>query len=277
MPDFPVLTCLALDKLLFYRRHDSQRARTVALRMRNAGVLRDPPVVTPLQGGAGRYVALDGDNGIAAMRQMGFSFTVAQVVEPDDPGLGLQNWNHAIWGIDVEHFLSGLRRITGLRLRRQRDSDQPSTLERASCLAMIKSYAQGAYAVCTENQVLEARIDLLNAIINSYRGCARLERTVSPDLDLLAEIDPSFSALVLLPKFKLHDLLRLAEQAYLLPDGIVSFAFAPRALHLNYPLDELAVGRPFEVMNEALQNWIQERIASRGVRYYAESICLFDE
>jgi len=52
---------------------------------------------------------------------------------------------------------------------------------------------------------------------------------------------------------------------------------SPRALHLNYPLEELAADRPLEEKNEALQRWIQERIARKGVRYYAEATVLFDE
>ena len=61
---------------------------------------------------------------------------------------------------------------------------------------------------------------------------------------------------------------------YLQPVGLV---VSPRALHLNYPLAELAADKPLEQKNAELQAFIQERIAKKGVRYYAEATFLFDE
>jgi hypothetical protein len=48
-------------------------------------------------------------------------------------------------------------------------------------------------------------------------------------------------------------------------------------MHLEYPLGELAVDQPLDAMNEALREWMQERIDNKGVRYYAEPVYLFDE
>ena len=52
---------------------------------------------------------------------------------------------------------------------------------------------------------------------------------------------------------------------------------SPRILHLNYPIEEMAVEKPLEEKNATLQRFIQERIAEKGVRYYAEATYLFDE
>jgi hypothetical protein len=85
------------------------------------------------------------------------------------------------------------------------------------------------------------------------------------------------SGLVIFPHFEVEEVLKLASAGYLLPTGITRFTVSPRALHVNYPLEELASDKPIEEKNRELQDWIQKKIARKGVRYYAEATFLFDE
>jgi hypothetical protein len=82
---------------------------------------------------------------------------------------------------------------------------------------------------------------------------------------------------VVFPNFKIDDILKLAGAGYLLPTGITRFTVSPRALHVNYPLFELASSKPLAEKNADLQEWIQKRMAQKGVRYYAEATFLYDE
>jgi hypothetical protein len=52
---------------------------------------------------------------------------------------------------------------------------------------------------------------------------------------------------------------------------------SPRALRVNYPLEELSANKSLEDKNAALDRWVNERVARKGVRFYAESTVLFDE
>lgn len=61
------------------------------------------------------------------------------------------------------------------------------------------------------------------------------------------------------------------------PPGITRFTISPRALRVNYPLDELSANKTLEAKNEVLQHWVNERIARKGVRFYAEATVLYDE
>jgi len=82
---------------------------------------------------------------------------------------------------------------------------------------------------------------------------------------------------VIFPRFDIDHVMQLAGAGYLLPTGVTRFTVSPRALHINYPLSELQVDKPLEEKNAALQAWMQERLARKGVRYYAEATYLFDE
>lgn len=277
MPEFPQLAFLSVHHLLIHERHDNQRTKPLVLRIRGSGVWRNPPIVSPLQDGSQRYMVLDGANRITVLREMNFPHALVQIVEPDDPGLSLQNWNHVVWEMNSLRFLTGIRNLPGLRLARLHDFDAPPQLEGDCGLAIIQSCRGRKYMVCCQAGDLESRIALLNTVVDSYQERGRLDRTSARDILLLRKIYPSLSGLVIFPQFHINDLLRVSGQGYLLPTGITRFTIAPRALHLNYPLEELAADKPLDVKNEALQKWVRERLENKGVRYYAEPTYLYDE
>ncbi|HEX7974834.1 MAG TPA: ParB N-terminal domain-containing protein [Anaerolineales bacterium] len=274
--NLPTLTFLPTGMLLIHELHDDQRTRPLILRIRSTGLLRNPPIVSPLQDGSGRYMVLDGANRTTALREMGFPHVLVQVVQPDDPGLSLHNWSHVVWELNPSRFLTGLREIPQIHLVPADDATEPS-LEGDCGLALIKTCKGHTYAACTPVKELETRAALLRALVDSYKDRARLDRTNTRDVQLLAEIYPLLSGLVVFPQFRIQDLLCLVGQGHMLPAGITRFTISPRALHVNYPLSELAADKPLDEKNEALHQWLQERLARKAVRYYAEATILFDE
>ncbi len=277
MLDFPTLTFLPVDQLLIHELHDEQRVRPLLLRVRSSGVFRNPPIVSPLQDGTSRYMVLDGANRVTVLRELGYPHALVQVVAPDDPGLTLQTWNHVVWELNPARFLSGIRNIPGLRLEQVDGPGMEPLLEGDCGLALVQTCKGRTYALCSTHQDLEQRIDLLKAIVASYQSRSRLDRTSAREVGPLVDIYPSLSGLVIFPRFSIWDLLRLVGKGHLLPAGVTRFMIAPRVLHLNYPLEELAADKPIELKNRALQHWIQDRLAHKGVRYYAEPTYLFDE
>jgi len=275
--NLPKLTFLPVTDLITHERHDDQRTRPLIIRIRNSGVFRNPPIVSPLHDGSGRYMVLDGANRVTALREMDFPHVLVQVVDPDDPGLNLQNWNHVVWELNPQRFLNGIRAISEIRLSPTHEEITEPSLEGDCHLALIRSCKGHAYTICTQADNLEIRVELLNRIVDSYKERSRLDRTSSQDVEKLAQIYPQLSGVVIFPPFKIQDVLRLAGEGYMLPSGITRFTIAPRVLHLNYPLEELQADRPIARKNEDLNRWLQERLEKKNVRYYAEPTFLFDE
>jgi hypothetical protein len=254
-----------------------QRTPPLIERIRESGLFRNPPIVAPLGDSSGRSMVLDGANRITALKEMGFPDVLVQVVQPDDPGLQLENWNHVVWRLDPQDFFGGIREIEGIDLAVTGDNDfQPDIL--GDCgLAMVQLPDGSCYAACSSAPELLRRVALLHAIVDSYKDRASLDRTSVADVELLAGIYPGLSGLLVFSKLDIRDILGLAGAGCLLPAGITRFTVSPRALHINYPLSELQVDKPLEEKNAALQAWMQERLARKGVRYYAEATYLFDE
>lgn len=277
MPAFPTLAFVPVESLLRHEQHDDQRTHPLVLRIRAAGVWRNPPIVCPLPDGSGRAMVLDGANRVAALQAMGFPHALVQVTLPDDPGLSLQTWNHVVWELNPQRFLTGLRAIQGIELLPTPGSPVTPQLDGDCHLALIETPEGLIYSVCTAEVGLEQRIALLNALVSSYLSRARLDRTRERSLGPLRDLYPGLSGLVIFPAFTLDDLLRLVGEKVLLPPGVTCFTISPRALHLNYPLEELAADRSLEDKNTALHQWVRDRLAHKNVRYYAEATVLFDE
>jgi hypothetical protein len=275
--ELPTLTFLPLETIIIHERHDDQRSRPLITRMRSSGVFRNPPIVSPLQDGSGRHMVLDGANRTVALQEMGFQHALVQVVQPDHPGLTLQNWNHVIWELSPVRFLSGIHDLPGIRMAPEKDPNAQPDLFSDCGLALVRSCNGRNYNLCTDAEDIETRVEQLNEIVDSYKDRARLDRTNSRDVNLLGQIYPQFSGLVIFPNFKIEDVMQLASKGYLLPSGLTRFTISPRALHLNYPLEELASDAPLEVKNQRLNTWLQERLEHKRVRFYAESTFLFDE
>lgn len=277
-PSMPRLVFLPVESLVIHERHDDQRALPLIRRIRSSGVFRNPPIVTPLQDGTGRYMVLDGANRTTALQEMGAPHALVQVVEEDDPGLHLENWNHVVWELDPVRFLEGIKNIPHLHLKLSLENELCPSLTGECGLVYVQLPDEEIYvACCDEGAPMVERVRLLNAIVDSYCYQSRLDRTSLRTVRSLVEIYPRLSGLVVFPNFHLSDILRLASEGYLLPSGITRFTISPRALHLNYPLDELFSNKPLEEKNQALERWIQDCLARKRVRYYAEATFLFDE
>jgi hypothetical protein len=277
IPELPVLKFVDIKKVVFHEKHDQQRTIPLIERIRQSGFFRNPPILTPIGGEDERYMVLDGANRVTALLEMGFPHILVQVVEPGDPGLQLENWNHIVWEMDTRDFIAEVRQISDLNLSGPDEGEIQPDLWGECGLAMVHVPRGSRYTVCTPKKDLEERVHLLNALVDCYKDHAKLDRTSLSDISPLTPVYPNLTALVIFPYFEIDQVVSLASSGCLVPTGITRFTVSPRALHVNYPLFELAADKPLEEKNVELQHWIQRRLAAKGVRYYAEETFLFDE
>lgn len=273
----PSLKILPIKKLRSHELHDKQRTSHLVEKLVYDGELRNPLIVTPLCDGKGRYLVLDGANRLSALRELASCHAIVQVVKPDDPGLNLHSWNHVVWGNATDLLLDGIRDVANLKL--QCIDEEQAGKDFYYKHTLIRVYlAEGKILSVSANGVdLMHRIDLLNTIVDSYIGRAPIERTNLQALEPVTRQYPKSSGLVVFPRFTIEEVLRLAITGQRLPAGITRFSISPRALRLNYPLTELAADKSLAEKNAILERWIQEKIASMGVRTYTEVTVLFDE
>lgn len=276
--NLPELQILPTESLVPHEWHDEQRARPLVERLRASGVLRNPPIVMPFDDGSDRYMVLDGANRISAFTQMGLPHILAQVVKEDDPGLELKKWNHVLWNWGAKALIDSISRLPNISFQEiDPDVKRPQSEWPLKTLVWLQTHDGSAYIARTEETELRSRANQLAKIAHLYTDKAHLDRTTAQRISELKGQYDNLTAIVVYPPFKVHQVLELCEAGILLPPGVTRFTMSPRALRVNYPLDELAANKSLSDKNNALERWVNERVARKGVRYYAEATVLFDE
>ncbi len=275
--ELPRLEIVPVERVVPHEHHDHQRTPPLIHRIRASGVFRDPPIVMPLRDGSGRYMILDGTNRTMAIRQMGIPHLLVQIVEPDDPGVTLKTWNHMVWGLSPEAWLEGLQAHLPLALQPVELEEGYRALHAHQTLVVVSLPDGRAFAAEALPAEASTRLDYLNRLVTSYIHRAQVDRTLSHRAPDLVALHPDLAGVIVFPPFAIPQVLDAVAQGQLFPAGITRFTIAPRALRLYYPLEALAATGTLEEKNRVLQQWIQERVARKGVRYYAEPTVLFDE
>ena len=275
IPSLPHLDILPIESVILHEDHDMQRSAPLIEKLRDTGILRNPPIVMPLMDGTKRYMVLDGANRVTSIQEMEFPHIIAQVVEAEDPNVNLQTWNHIVWGMSSKTLMASLRKIKGLELTK---IDVHKSMDAPKYVPVNVRLPDGKlYLLSEEPTDLSNHIATLHAVVNSYKTCASLDRTSQTLIDSFRDIHNDLTALIIFPRFKIRTLLKLAGRKIVLPTGITRFTVSPRALHLNYPLHELSSGKPIEEKRDYLRRWVEERVKKKGVRLYSEATFLFDE
>jgi hypothetical protein len=276
--NLPTLRILATESLVPHEWHDDSRAKPLVERLRASGVLRNPPIVMPFDDASGRYMVLDGANRSSAFRQMGLPHLLAQVVEENDPGLELMKWNHVLWNGGPGDLLDSIASLDDISFESiDPQVKRPQSEWPEKTLVWMQTPDGEAYIARTEETDIFTRTQQLARIAHLYTDKFHLDRTTAQRIEELNGQYENLRAIVVYPPFKVHQVLELCEAGILLPPGVTRFTMSPRALRVNYPLEELSANKSLADKNAALDRWVNERVARKGVRFYAESTVLFDE
>jgi len=274
----PDLRIVPVDRLVPHERHDERRSGPLKVRLRGQGVLRNPPIVTPLSSsGPERYVVLDGANRTAAARESRLPFLVVQVVRYEEPDVRLLTWNHALAGESAHALADLLSSVPGVTCAREPLSHARALLARREILAFVSTASADVIALSCAGDFAE-RNRVLNRIVESYRSRARVYRVAPDSFQAALERIPDAEALVVFPRFAPAEVLELAATGEPLPAGITRHLVAWRALRINLPLDFLSDPEQSQEEKQAwVRSWMRERVEQSQVRFYEESTVLFDE
>jgi hypothetical protein len=103
------------------------------------------------------------------------------------------------------------------------------------------------------------------------------ERTSEIEAGKFEGIYRSLTGLIIYPAIELEEVLEVVSQDLCFPSGLTRFIISPRALRINYPISRLRSKKSLDEKQAELEMWIQDRLRSRRIRYYAESTFSFDD
>ena len=275
----PDLRIVPLAALIEHEYNDEQRTAPLAKRLEAEGLLKNPPIVAPLdpEGGDERFVVLDGANRTTALMALGYPHVLVQVVDYETPPVTLSTWHHVVCGLEVEDYLSGIRALDGLDMSPMDLLHARAGLARRELLAYTVCADGRVFVAHTEARTLHEQNDLLNAMVDTYKTRGRLYRAATDHVHEALKLYPDLTGLVIFPRYEAAEVLALARDGELLPTGLTRHLIQGRALRTNYPLSELRSEESLEVKNQRLKEWLSRKLGSKEIRFYGESTYIFDE
>lgn len=272
----PDLRIVPADRIVPHELEDAHRAEPLIRRLPIDGVLKNPPIVTPLDTPDGRYVILDGTNRVMALTALGYRDALVQVVRYEEPFVELHTWNHVVDGLDSDEIHERFRELDGLELYTSDVFHARAALARRAILAYCILANGPVLSLAGGGLNLHERTRLLQGVVSSYLD-ATIHRTNLEQFDQIRNLYPEMGAALIFPKYEPVEILDLSEAGEPVPTGITRHVIHGRVLRLNYPIDRLAADKPLDEKNAELMDWVRDRFAQKRVRYYAESTYLFDE
>lgn len=276
-PNAPDLRIVSLDSLMEHEYNDIQRTTPLLARLEAEGILKNPPIVAPLDAHSSRFVVLDGANRCTALSQLGYRHILVQVVSYSPPQTTLSMWHHAVTSLPSDEFRRRVLAVTGLDIHPTDPLSARADLARRELIAYLLLGDAEILAVRAGERGLHAQNRLLNALVDSYKNHGQVHRTISEDFAESRARYPDLTALVVFPNYEPAEVLALARDGELLPPGLTRHLFQGRVLRVNFPLGELRSDEALESKNARLQDWIKHKFAHREIRFYGESTYLFDE
>lgn len=278
--ELPDLRVAPLAALRLHETCDEARVQRLTARLQSEGVLRNPPIVAPLGDGQS-YVVLDGATRTTALQRLGVRDVLVQVVNYDDPAVELHTWHHLVTGLSRETCARAIRDAVGLSCAHTSTAEAQAAVERGEALAAIVWRDGVACAIGREETAtlaLQDRAGLLVRLVDAYLASGAKVFRVGADCfdDAVAQAEDS-AALIFFPRLRPADILTLAANSARLPAGVTRHVIPNRALRVNLSLDFLRRDKPLTEKNAWLAEMIRQRMASKGIRYYAEPTFVFDE
>ncbi len=263
----PDLRIIRTESVHPHEEHDTQRSLPLIERIQHDDVMINPPIVAAM--GVSQFVVLDGANRCHAFQHLGYPHILVQVVSYESGFVELQTWQHIISGWDAEAFLDHLNTLKEIRLVQGQD---------ANAIAHILFRDGQVYSVGAAVATTHERNAVLRQVVAIYQQNAHLFRTATSEPSELWPLYPKAVALVVFPKYTPQDIIAAAKYQAYLPPGISRHIVHGRALRVNYPMLILR-DHNTRLMdkNAQLVEWMQDKLAQRQIRYYAEPTYQFDE
>lgn len=280
MKPLPILPELRIVSTLGLHPHedvDASRVEPLRLALEQEGILKNPPVVMPFPARQEEYVVLDGANRTTAFKALKIDHTLVQVIRPGREEMRLRTWNKVVYGAPPERLFHSLYDLFGVV---PAPMDRKERLERYTSrarLAYLSLPDGSAWEIGAEREVLPERIRLLRQLDMVSSEVGQAERTSEFEANQFSGVFSPLAGLVVFPPFEIEEVLEVVARGLSLPSGLTRFIITPRALRINYPLERLRQPGMIEEKQRQLEQWIEERLRRRRIRYYAEATFSYDD
>lgn len=267
------LKIVPLGRLLPHEGCEARRVERLARRLREDGVLRNPPLVTEVESG---YVILDGVTRVAALALLGLPHVSVQLVDYRSQAVALEAWHHLVVGLEPYHLREEMGGVEGVDILPTNVEEARRLLEGREVLCYV-IFSQEHVQAIKGPRDLEGQASLLQRVVDTYQGRGEVRRLADSTSEEAFRGYHGRAALVAFPRYRPSEIIHLASNQARLPAGITRFLISGRVLHLNISLELLGADITLEEKNDRLRRLVEGRVDSGAVRLYHEPVYLLDD
>lgn len=272
------LSIVPLDSVLLHEEIELNRVSRLIENLKRDRVLKNPPIVTEVRtpNGWTRYIVLDGASRTSALRTMRYRDILVQVVDYHSRDLRLESWNHLLLDVTPDDLRRQIGELECVGMVEMDEASARQALDKRELIGyLLFNDGRVTGLRCPSDQMSQA--NALNAVVRSYEQNTEMYRVSTTDLEQLAAEHHRIGAVMVFPKYRPDEIIRLALNSAKVPMGITRHIIPGRALRVNLPLDILEADQSLEEKNTWLDEWLKAKIRDRHVRFYQEAVFLFDE
>lgn len=248
----PALRVVPIGSVRRHEEIDPKRVSQILTRISDERVQINPVICMEADG---RFVILDGASRSEAIRSLGLTHIVVQVVDPAT--VTLENWHHVLRNCPPEEVVGRIAEVPGLHLS---DSDgAPRLTTREGSSMSVLGADMSPYAT-------------MSGVAHAYIGLLETSRIIDPGQTTVSRRFPDWSVIVEFPTVEISDVVKAALSRDLLPAGVTRFLIPERVLRLHAPLSILETGD-----QAMLDQLVDERSISGRVRRYEETVVILDD
>ena len=265
----PDLQIVPLSTLVLHESREEARRRRLKEKMEDEGVLRNPLIVTPI-GKGDLFLVLDGVHRYYTLKDFGCRDALVQVVNYHDEGIQLYTWCRLV--PNLKDFLEKIRKL-GLKTEETDEENATRILKAGEAYGYVRVGGEYCTIIRGNNPSIKDKTDKLQEILDLNGGLPRVQYQ---EIDRYLKSGDAEGGFVL-GAYTKRDVLELSRLKTKLPAGTTRHIIPGRVLGVNIRLDFLKTNIPTEEKNKFLYDRIIQLEAERRVRYYPESVWLFDE
>ncbi len=275
---FPKLKIIPLNKLILHEKEEPKRVENLIKRVRIDGYFKNPVIAAELCQSCSKFLVLDGVHRVKALEKLGCFVIVAQIVDYFDRNIKVCTWDHLLFGCSQKELLEKIQQTGNLNLIKATEKDAQILLKKKEIIGYLH-FKNGEIFLLNNksNSDFEERTEKLLALMALCGKIAEVSRVIKSDTSCLFKSRRDATAVLVIPNYTKKEILKVAQSGAVLPAGVTRHIVPNRVLGLDVDLAILRSKSPLALKNKLLKKFIDQRMKDKRIRFYSESVFIFDE
>ena len=277
MEKLPRLKILPLEDVILHEEFSPERVDRLSKRIVNDSHQKNPVIVARIKG-IGKYMVLDGATRTTALTKLGFRDILAQVVDYYNSSITLDTWHHLIPSQGHREFFKEVSGKLGIVCEYTNLQKAQFLLYKRKILSYFLFFDNTCMTIRDESGKPSEEVRKLRELVHKCENLGKISRIHYSELgENLKKGGITYMANIF-PSFSKEELIRFAQSKLRLPAGITRHIVPGRVLGFGIETAFLKDRKtPLYEKNKILKEIVDKRIIENGMRFYPESVFIFDD